>query len=184
MARRTNGVQQHPLSVGLHLYPFQASSVLLSICSSNTSEASFPGSFQKNTTCLLSAKQPPTYLLQQKHPLIRQFSEKHHMTQQSLQRNQKFLPQYLYSPSGTFSVQTLSFQIDFMFTRASLALRASFMFSQYRVPSFSFMTLISSLIILSSTLSQSETCNCPHAFLNKLYTFIFCFNIVLSYSRA
>jgi hypothetical protein len=53
----------------------------------------FPGSFQKNTICLFSAKHPATYLLQQKHPLIRQFPEKHHVTQSSLQRNQKPPPQ-------------------------------------------------------------------------------------------
>jgi hypothetical protein len=33
-------------------------------------------SFQKNTTCLFSAEHPLTWLLQQKHPLIRQIPEK------------------------------------------------------------------------------------------------------------
>lgn len=51
--------------------------------SSQTLHALLPGSFQKNTMCLFSAK----------HPLITQFSEKRHMTQLSLQRNQKFLLQ-------------------------------------------------------------------------------------------
>jgi hypothetical protein len=40
--------------------------------------------------CLFSAKHLPRSLLQRKHPLIRQFPEKHHMIQLSLQRNQKF----------------------------------------------------------------------------------------------
>jgi hypothetical protein len=31
---------------------------------------------RKNNTCLFSAKHPPTCLLHQKHPLIRQFPEK------------------------------------------------------------------------------------------------------------
>jgi hypothetical protein len=48
--------------------------------SSKTSHALSPSNFQKNTTCLLSAE----------HTLIRQFLEKHHMTQLSLQWNQKF----------------------------------------------------------------------------------------------
>ena len=64
----THSPNNSPLSAGLYLYPFQTSHVL------------FPGSFQKNTMCLFSAK----------HPLITQFSEKRHMTQLSLQRNQKF----------------------------------------------------------------------------------------------
>jgi hypothetical protein len=41
----------------------------------------------QKTTSQFSTKHPPMCLLQQKHPLIRQ----HHMTQLSLQRNQKFL---------------------------------------------------------------------------------------------
>jgi hypothetical protein len=40
--------------------------------------------------CLFSEKHPPTNLLQQKYPLIRQFPEKHHMIQVTLQRNQNF----------------------------------------------------------------------------------------------
>ena len=72
------------------IYPFQTSRVLSSISSSKTSHALFPGCLKKTTTCLFLAKHPPTCLLQHKHPLIRQFPEKHHMTQLSLQRNQKF----------------------------------------------------------------------------------------------
>ena len=72
--------QHGPLSVGLYLSPFQTSHVLSSIHSSKTSHALSPGSFQRNITCLFSAK----------HPVIRQSPEKHHMTQLSLQRNRKF----------------------------------------------------------------------------------------------
>lgn len=74
--------QSHPLSIGLYLNCFQTSHVLSRVCSSKTSHAPFPGIFQKNTTCLFSTK----------HPLIRQFPEEktHHITQLSLQINQKF----------------------------------------------------------------------------------------------
>jgi hypothetical protein len=48
--------QRLPLSVGLSLYTFQASCVLLSIPSNKTSHVLFPGSFQKNTMCWFSAK--------------------------------------------------------------------------------------------------------------------------------
>jgi hypothetical protein len=46
----------------------------------------FSQAASRKTRRLFSAKYPPTYLLQQKHPLIRQFPEKHHMAQLSLQR--------------------------------------------------------------------------------------------------
>ena len=69
----------HPLSVGLYLYTFQTSGVL-SMSTLEKHHSLFLGGFQKNATCLFSAK----------HPLKRQFPEKHHMTQLSLQRNQKF----------------------------------------------------------------------------------------------
>ena len=55
-------VQCHPLFVWQH---DPSSCVLLSIHISKTSHALFPGSFQKNTTCLFSAKHPPMRLLQQ-----------------------------------------------------------------------------------------------------------------------
>lgn len=76
----------HPLSVGLYDYLDQTSRALSSVCSSKISHSLFPGSFQKNTTCLL----------QQKHPLIREFPEKHHVIQLSLQRNQKFPLQFVH----------------------------------------------------------------------------------------
>jgi hypothetical protein len=49
----------------------------------------FQAASRKNTTCPFSAKHPPMCLLQQKHPLIRQFPEKHHITQMGLQRNEE-----------------------------------------------------------------------------------------------
>ena len=70
--RRTDTTQ----SVELSSYPFQISRVLSSICSSTTPHAPFPGCFQKNTTCLFSAKHPPVCVLQQKHPLLRHSFQK------------------------------------------------------------------------------------------------------------
>jgi hypothetical protein len=61
-------------SIGLYLHPFQASA--LAKCHMCISQAAS----KKNTTCLFSAK----------HPLIRRYPGKHHMTQLSLQRIQKF----------------------------------------------------------------------------------------------
>ena len=71
---------------GLYLYPFQTFHILSSFCSSKMSHALFPGYFPKNTTCIFLAK----------YPLLRQFPEKHHMAQLSLQRNQKFPLQLTY----------------------------------------------------------------------------------------
>ena len=51
--------------------------------SSKTSRVFLDSYQKKNITS-------PKRLLQQKHPLIRPFAEKHHMTQPSLQRNQNF----------------------------------------------------------------------------------------------
>jgi hypothetical protein len=53
------------LPAGLYLHTFQTLRVLSSICSSKTPHALFPGSFQKNTTCVFSAKHPPMCLPQQ-----------------------------------------------------------------------------------------------------------------------
>lgn len=51
--------QQHPLSVGLYLDPFQTSQALSSICSSRTPHASFPGSFQKTPHVCSQQSIPP-----------------------------------------------------------------------------------------------------------------------------
>ena len=88
MARWTNTTQHHPFTIGPHLYLFQTSHILSSICPSKTSHSLFQAASRK-IPCLL-AKHPPMCLLQQKHPLITQFPEKHHMTQLSLQRNHEF----------------------------------------------------------------------------------------------
>ena len=53
------------LSVVLYLYSFQTSRVLSSVHTSKTSHVLSSGSFQKNTTCLFSAKHSPTCLLHQ-----------------------------------------------------------------------------------------------------------------------
>ena len=69
------------LSVGFYLRSFQTSRDLLNTHSSKTPHALSPGSFRKPSSPMsVSAK----------HPLIRQFPEKHHMTQLGLQQNQKF----------------------------------------------------------------------------------------------
>jgi hypothetical protein len=79
-----NQCQSCSLSVGLYVHSFQTSCILLSITFSETPHALSPGSFQKNTMCLLqqnilpcvffskttsyvssSAKQPLMCLLQQ-----------------------------------------------------------------------------------------------------------------------
>ena len=80
----------HPLSVGLYLYTFQFHLFSQTSTSAKHHMIFFQAASRKNTTCPFSAKHPPMCLLQQKHPLIRQFPEKHHMTQLSFQRNQKF----------------------------------------------------------------------------------------------
>jgi hypothetical protein len=80
-AQRKPLSEHHQLPVELHLHPYKTSPVLSSICSNKTSLAPFPGSFQENISVF------------RKHSLIRQFPEKkkkNHMTQLSLQRNQKF----------------------------------------------------------------------------------------------
>jgi hypothetical protein len=87
---KTNTTQHRPLSVGLYLYPFQISHVLSGFYSSIISHTPFPGCFQKNTMSLFSAKHPPACLLQQKHPLIRQFPVKYPMIQLCLHRNRNF----------------------------------------------------------------------------------------------
>lgn len=69
-----------PQSVVLHLYSFQTLYALSGTYSSKTLHALSPDSFQKDTTCLTSAK----------HPLSRQVSRKPHMTQLDPQRNQGF----------------------------------------------------------------------------------------------
>jgi len=50
-----------------------------SICCSKAPHVPFPGSFQKNSTCLFSAK----------HPLMRGYPEKYHMTQPNLQKESR-----------------------------------------------------------------------------------------------
>ena len=75
---------------GLHLLSFQTSRVLSRIHSNKTSRVLSPGIIQKYTMCLFPAK----------HPLIRQFPEKYHMTQLSFQRNQKFLLHRLRKHTG------------------------------------------------------------------------------------
>lgn len=73
---QANQCKKHrPLSAGLYLYSFQMSHVLSRNRSRKTAHAFSPGSFQRNTMCLFSGE----------HPLIRQFPEKHYMTQLSLQ---------------------------------------------------------------------------------------------------
>ena len=73
-------------SVGLYLYTFQTACVLSSICSSKTSRAPFPGSFQKSTTCLFSAKHLPIVSFS-KISSHKKVSRKTSMTQLSFQRN-------------------------------------------------------------------------------------------------
>ena len=85
--RRGGPMPQHcPLSVGLYLHCFQTC-VLLSVHSSKISRALCTGSSQKDTMCLFSAKHSPMCLPRGKHPLKRQFPEKHYMTLLVLQRN-------------------------------------------------------------------------------------------------
>jgi hypothetical protein len=90
VVRRTNATSILHVSDGSYLYLFQTSQVLSGISSSKSSHALFPGSFQKYTMCLFSTKHSSTCLFQQKHPLIRQPSDKHHMTYLCLQRNRNF----------------------------------------------------------------------------------------------
>lgn len=90
VARVTNATQHCPVCVTLYLYHFQTSNILSSVHSRKPSDAPFPGNFQKSTTYLFSEKHPPTCLLHQRHPFIKPFPEKHHMTQASLLRKQKF----------------------------------------------------------------------------------------------
>jgi hypothetical protein len=96
VARRTNTTQHRTvLSTVLSMFgkavfiPFPNINVLSRAGSSKISHTHFPGCFQKNTTYLFLTKHHPTCLHQQKHPPIRQFPEKYHMTQLSLQKNQK-----------------------------------------------------------------------------------------------
>jgi hypothetical protein len=84
VTNQINTTQCRPLSVGLYLYLFQTSSVLSNI-SRKHHMPFFLGSLQKKKTTM--------GLFSAKHPLIRQFLEKHRMTQLCLQRNQKFLLQ-------------------------------------------------------------------------------------------
>lgn len=85
-ARRTNARALSTIHWVI-LKPFPNITCLSGVCSSKSPHALSPGNFPKYTTCLFSAKHTPKCLLQQKHPLIRQFPEEHHMTQLSLQQN-------------------------------------------------------------------------------------------------
>lgn len=91
MARWTNVRVSHCL---FYLDPLQTSRVFSSIHASKISHGLSPGCFQQNThICSQQNIPPPNVSVSAK--LIRQFPGKHHMTQLSLQRNQKF-PTHLY----------------------------------------------------------------------------------------
>ena len=64
------------LSVVLYLYLFRTSHVLSSICARKVSHTPFPGSFQKNMTCLFSTKHPPRCLQHSKTSPPKTFSMK------------------------------------------------------------------------------------------------------------
>ena len=87
-----NTTWHHPLSVGLSIYPFQISCILSSIWSAleKYHMPFFQIAFRKHLVSVLSKTPLHMVSASAKHPLIWQFSEKHHMTQLSLQRNQKF----------------------------------------------------------------------------------------------
>lgn len=84
--RCTSTTQHHPLSVGLYLYPFQNHMFSQASTLAKASHALYPGCFLS----LFLAKHPSTCLLQQKHPLIRQFPEKKSRDTTESPRNHKF----------------------------------------------------------------------------------------------
>jgi hypothetical protein len=89
MVRQTNTTQHPPLSG--YIYTLSKYHTLSQASALAKHHMTFFAScFEKNTKCLFSAKHLPMFLPQQKHTLIRQFPEKHHMTPLNLQRNQKF----------------------------------------------------------------------------------------------
>ena len=90
MISYTNITQSCLPSFGLHLFPFQTLCAFLCVLYQNIACPFILGYFQKNTMYLFSAEHAPMCMLNQNQPLIRQFPEKHHMTQLSLLRNQKF----------------------------------------------------------------------------------------------
>lgn len=84
--RCTSTTQHHPLSVGLYLYPFQNHMFSQASTLAKTSHALYPGCFLS----LFLAKHPSACLLQQKHPLIRQFPEEKSRDTTESPRNHKF----------------------------------------------------------------------------------------------